>query len=124
MSQYFCYDGESMQFFETADEAREHAESALGFENELALEGWTDASMDICWGQLSQIMEVVNQTPTEEDSPYEFYEDRILVDTISRMIETNRCPKCHYDKGDFYHKNALPFPSFCHCKFCGFYLEV
>lgn len=56
---YFSYDpnGDGFSFHDSADEAKEAAEKALGEERDSACNcGWNDNVTEICWGEIKEIV--------------------------------------------------------------------
>jgi len=65
MTQYFSYCDGDFQTHETAEEAKETAEECLSYFRDVAGEGWSDESMNICWGEVRQHVEVTMERPVE-----------------------------------------------------------
>jgi hypothetical protein len=78
---YFAYDREDgMHYFATAEEAKKHAETVLGWHADYAgSEGWSEDVHDVCWGVVSESATevdkkerpaVVNEDGEDEDGDY------------------------------------------------------
>lgn len=65
MSRFFAVDQDrNVEFFETADAAREWAATALEHEQDRAGDGWREDVTQICWGEIKQQVAMTKSTPT------------------------------------------------------------
>lgn len=61
MKKYFAFDGESVEFFETKEEAIKFCNDALEFYRDDAFEyGWLDEATQVCWGKVKQFAQQCN----------------------------------------------------------------
>lgn len=82
---YFSFDGDNLQFHDTAEAAEKEARDAFEEAKDYAADyGWSDESMDICWGEVKQTVKVTAERradPEEGDSnDFTTIQERELVD--------------------------------------------
>ncbi len=82
MKNFFCWDGDTFETFETQDEAEGAAEASLEHHRDMSIDGWDeDAVSSICWGTLSGRVVETKRLTLEEAR---MVEDHMAVYCIER----------------------------------------
>lgn len=61
MATFFCFNGEEPQFFDSPNEAKQHAENSLEYERERPGDNWSPETEFICWGLVIEAIETIAQ---------------------------------------------------------------
>lgn len=81
---WFAFDGAGFETFDKEEDARKHAHKSLEYHFDNAAEGWGEESLNICWGEIRQHVEITSSRPRTEEDWVESYintiEERELVD--------------------------------------------
>jgi hypothetical protein len=92
---YYSYDFEDgIEFHDTAEEAKQRAESALDASRDHACEsGWSDEEWQISWGKVSErAVETKRETPPE-GSEFEYISDYELKDPSNDLHQSEQGTK-------------------------------
>lgn len=94
MSKYrfFAYDPETgFETFETADQAKKHAEECIQCYRDEAGEGWDEQTDQVCWGEVKGKAVQVNQSePSNIDNGFDYYCDYSLLDITDEPVQEQK----------------------------------